>query len=127
MTSVTDLAQIALSFFERPAMISRKAPGSYVAGRWAEGLPVSFETTAVVQSPTTADLLRQPEGERVEGGVIIWCRTELHAADEDAGAQADEVITPEGQAFKVIRVAGRVEGGFWRAYCKLVRDHGRRV
>lgn len=127
MTGILDLAQIALAFFERPATVHNHLPGAYVDGRWVEGAPGIVLTRAVIQAPTTADLLRQPEGERIEGGVIIWCRSELRAADEDAGMQADEVITPEGQAFKVIRVAGRVEGGFWRAYCKLVREHGRRV
>lgn len=127
MTGVLDLAQVALAFLEKPATILRHMPGAYVSGRWVDGAPVTIATTAVVQAPTTADLLRQPEGERIEGGVIIWCRAELRAASEDAKEQADEIETPEGQVFKVIRVVGRFEAGFWRAYCKLARDHGRSV
>lgn len=127
MTGLLDLAQVALAFFERPATIHSYSPGAYVDGRWVESAPVSIDTKAVIQAPTTADLLRQPEGERIDGGVIVWCRSQLRAADEDAGTQADEVITPEGQVFKVIRVVGRSEAGLWRAYCKLVREHGRRV
>lgn len=120
------LASLAVGMLAQPATLIRKAPGSYVDGFWQDS---STETSirAVVQAVSERDMRLLPEGERTEAYVTIWSTTELRVADEDNETTADVIRTETGDEYRVIRLANRIEGGFWRAIGRAVHDRGRSV
>lgn len=127
MTLFGGLAGIAVDAMARPATLKRRAPGAIVDHEWVPGAETSTPIRAVIQDPKEADIRQLPEGERVESFQTIWTRTELRTADEDAGTEADRVVSENGQTFKITRVSARDEGGFYRAIARLEHDRGRSV
>ncbi|MEP9376203.1 hypothetical protein ABLE91_05780 [Aquabacter sp. CN5-332] len=120
-------AVLAIDRRAKPATLQRYDDGVYVGGRWVAGDATTSTIQAVIQPPGAADLRMMPEGEWVEGDVVIWTRTPLRTADEDAGTTADEITTALGATYKVIKVATRSEAGFTRAIARLTNDRGRTV
>jgi predicted nucleic acid-binding protein len=121
------LAGIAVDAMARPAILKRRTPGATIDFEWVPGVETSTPIRAVIQDPKEADIRQLPEGERVESYQTIWTRTELRTADEDAGTEADRVVSENGQTFKITRVSARDEAGFYRAIARLEHDGGRRV
>ena len=66
--------------------------GRYVNGHWVDGKHKSVEISVSVQPMKPNEMLLLPEGRRNIGGIKIYSETELKAADEKAGINAD-VIT----------------------------------
>lgn len=121
-------ATIAVDMFARPAMRRRHGAGSYAAnGVYTPGAVTSASIMAVIQAPSEHDLLTLPEGERTEGMVAVWTRADLQVANEGAGTVADELVTPAGEVYRVVKVMTRSEAGFTKALARLSHDRGRTV
>jgi len=81
---------------------------------------------AVIQAPSERDMRLLPEGERIEAYVTIWTREALRISDESTGKRADEIVGHDGQRYRVVRIASRIEGGFTRAIARLAVDDAER-
>lgn len=122
-----ELASLAVAFLERDATLWRRAGGTWVLGVYTPGAETGTAIKAVVQAPSQADLRAAPEGERTDGWVTIWSRTELRTTSEPDQLGADEIETIGGARYRVIRVSNRAEGGFWRCIGRAIDDRGRTV
>jgi hypothetical protein len=121
------LASLAVAFFERDATLYRRAAGTWALGVYAAGAETTTAIKAVVQAPSQNDLRTAPEGERTDGWVTIWSRTELRTTSEPDELGADEIETIGGNRYRVIRVGNRAEGGFWRCIGRKIDDRSRTV
>lgn len=128
MTTFGGYSGLAVDAWARPATRVRAAGGAYVDGEWVAAGPTSTAIRAAIQAPSEADLRQLPEGERTEAHVTIWSRSDLRTANEDTGTEADIITGEDGQSYKVVRLASRTEGAFYRAIARLISDgRGRRV
>lgn len=121
-----NLAALPIAFMARPATLIRHPAGDWADnGQFVPGQPQRTAIRAVIQAASEEDLRILPEGERTDGYVTIWSLNALRTANEDAGTVADEIEGPEGEAFRIIRVGYRSEGGFWRCIGRKIDDRGR--
>lgn len=121
---------LAIDVLARPATLRRFNP----ANAWVDGI---FDETAgasdvpimaVIQAASQEDLRLVPEGERAEGYVTVWSRTEMNTSDETSRGRADLVIGEDGNTYKVVRKSARTEGGYFRVIGRLERhDSARRL
>lgn len=121
------LAALAIDLLAGTVTRHRFAAGSYVNGLFVAGAETSSPIAATVQAPKREDLEQAPEGERIEGTVVIHTRSDLRTANEDAGTPADEVTVAAGERYKIVSVAARREAGFVRALARRTDDRGRGV
>lgn len=126
--SLFALAGIAVDIAATPHTLRTYPAGAWVDGEWIVGAATETPIRAVMQAPSARDLESLPEGERTEGVVTVWSRTPLNTSDEDDQQGADEVINCRGEAYRIVRVQERAEGGFYRAIARLItHDRGRSV
>lgn len=118
-------AFIAIAMLQKPATLETAA-GQYVDGIWQDN-PASLPIKAVIQAATQKDLIQYAEGDRLDGYVRVWTSAELRTVDEDLGADAQHIITPEGETYRIVKAGRRNEAGFTRAIGRLCRDRGRSV
>jgi hypothetical protein len=113
------MASIAVAFMERPATLHRYGPTLWLDGRALEATPTATAIAAVIRPPSEAMIRNLAEGERSEGTVAIWSRTELRASSEETQVRADEV-EQAGVRYRIMSIETRAEGGFWRAMGRRV-------
>ncbi|TQI72911.1 hypothetical protein FHT98_0631 [Bosea sp. AK1] len=118
-----ELAGLAVDMMARPCTLRVYPPPTVVKGKATRGEPVETPIRAVIQAPSERDMRDVPEGQRTEAWVTVWSRTPLNTSDEDDQQGADEVINARGEAYRIVRVQDRAEGGFYRAIARLVREH----
>lgn len=116
---------LPLRLLQKPATLESPG-GQFVDGIWQE-YPGSVPIKAVIQSASQKDLIQYADGDRRDGYVTIWTETELHTVDEDNALNAQKVITPEGDTYRIVKAGRRNEAGFTRAIGRLDRDRGRSV
>jgi|GEM_PF-2949074 len=117
----------AIRMLQRSVTLKRPAAGDYVDGVWQGGGTDETTIMAAICPVTNADLMRLPEGLRIDATHIIWSETELRAADEATKTTSDVIVNPLGQEFSIIKVAYRDEAGFYRAVGTLKYDRGRSI
>lgn len=121
-----NIGALPIAMMARPAILRRHPAGEWADnGQFVPGDAAPTTIQAVIQAASEKDLRVLPEGERTDGYVTIWTTSELRTADEDAGTVADEIVGPEGEAFRIVRVGYRPEGGFWRCIGRKIDDRGR--
>lgn len=121
-----NLAALPIALMARPATLRRHPAGAWADnGQFVPGAVTATIIQAVIQAASEEDLRILPEGERTDGYVTIWSLSELRTADEDVGTVADEIVGPEGEAFRIVKVGYRSEGGFWRCIGRKIDDRGR--
>lgn len=116
---------IGIGLFQKPATLLSPL-GRYEKGRWTE-TPITVPIMAVIQAATQQDLLQYGTGDKLDGYVRIYTFTELRTVDEDVGADAQIVITPEGKRYRIVKAGRRTEADFTRAIGRLEHDRGRSV
>lgn len=114
----------AITLLARPATLLRST-GSFVNGIWVQPPPTATAITAVVQAASEQDMRVAPEGERTDGYVTIWTTVALRTSNEDTGEPEDAIQVGSGPVYRIMKVAERPEGGFWRAIGRLEHDRGR--
>lgn len=100
--------------------------GSYRGGEWVD-LPARDTIRAVVQAATQQDIAEFGLREKVDGDVRIWTLAELRTIDDEQSADAQRIVTPEGIAYRIVKVGRRSEAGFTRAIGRLFHDRGRSI
>ena len=121
-----NIGALPIVVMSRLATLRRHPAGEWGDnGQFVPGEPMDLPIKAVIQAASEQDLRVLPEGERTDGYVTIWSLSELRTADENAGTVADEVTGPEGEAFRIVKVGYRPEGGFWRCIGRKIDDRGR--
>lgn len=119
-------AFVAIAMLQRPAIL-RTPGGQRVEGKW-EDAPAMTKIKAVIQSAAQQDLVQYNTEDKLDGFVRIWTAAELRTVDEDLQADAQQIITPEGVAYRIVKAGRRNEAGFTRAIGRLVKnDRGRSV
>lgn len=126
--SLFALAGLAVDLAATPHTLRTYPAGSYVEGEWTQGTATETPIWATMQAPSARDLESLPEGQRTEGLVTVWSRSQLPTADESARKRPAEVINAAGEAYRIVRVLHRSEANFYRAIARLIRhDRGRSV
>ncbi len=119
------IGAIGIGLFQKPAMLI-VSPGGYVDGRWQEA-DASIPIQAVIQAATQKDLLQYGTGDQLDGYVRIYTHHPLRTVDEDLGADAQRIVTPEGVTYRIVKAGRRTEADFTRAIGRLENDRGRSV
>lgn len=87
-----------------PVQIRRRAPGTYVGGRWVPGVIGAPESIlATVQPAQLADydmLQRLPEGGRIEAIVRVYTTAQIALMSEEAGVSGDLLDWPDGMRIR---------------------------
>ena len=83
-----------------------RGSGSYVNGRWVEGVPTALSFSGVVQNANPKDLEVLPEGDRNSEAIKIHTIYELETQD---------LITYKGLTWLVYNVAKRYIGNYNKA------------
>ena len=105
---------IAIDTFAAPVVRTRAGAGQFVGGIWQPGTPSAQTIAACVHAVSPEMTQNLPEGIRTESEIVVYSRSELRAADEEAKTVAD-VIEWQGQDYKVLQVWNRVEGSHYKA------------
>lgn len=116
---------IGIGLFQKPATLLTPV-GRYVDGKWSE-TPITLPIMAVIQAATQQDLLQYAQGDKLDGYVRIYTFSELRTVDDDIGADAQIVLTPEGKRYRIVKAGRRSEADFTRAIGRLEHDRGRSV
>jgi hypothetical protein len=131
--SLLEASALAIDFLAEPATLRRFTAGAWQPnGVYLEGTPATSTIQIVIQPPGTndlqmVDLMQEPEGERNEGIVLIWTRTDLQTANSVTGLPGDE-IEARGRRYNVITIMERAEAGFTKALARvLTTDRDRTV
>ena len=88
--------------------VYRRAPGSYVAGRWHAGEPIRDTILATVQPAQLADYNRMEallEGRRVEALVRVYTDAKMQVAGAGPEASGDLLQWGDGQAYVFVAVS----------------------
>jgi hypothetical protein len=89
------------SVFRQDITILRTAVGAYTSGIWADGQMTSSVVKASIQPITPEEMQLVPENRRLEAKYTLYTSTEMHAANQDAGRNADIVMIRDRQ-FEVL-------------------------
>lgn len=119
------IGAIGIGLLQKPAQLI-VSPGTYVDGRWKEA-DASLTIMAVIQSATQTDLLQLSNADRLDGYVRIYTFHPLKTVDEDLGADAQRIVSPEGVTYRIVKAGRRTEADFTRAIGRLENDRGRSV
>jgi hypothetical protein len=83
---------------------------------------VILDVNGVVQPMNTRDLERFSQGDRLNGGITVWCRLPLQTAGETH--VADEILW-EGSRYQVVLCNVWAYGqGYWQVQALLVLQSG---
>jgi len=85
-----------------PVTLFRKTQGSYVKGRWVEGVEEEIVIQANVQRLKMSELMKLPESDRQKKWLVIYSVSEIREAKQGVnGWEADEFIW-KGERFRVM-------------------------
>ncbi|MFT9498025.1 hypothetical protein [Anaerosolibacter sp.] len=111
--------------FRKPYEVKRKADGSYVKGKWVDGIESSVTIQASVQPINSDEIQYLPEGRRSGKSFKIFTSTELYAAEqfkgESPGRQPDVIIIFE-KRYEIVRVMPHQSGVINHYKCYAVEE-----
>lgn len=117
------LAAMAIDFFETDIDITRQATGSYVNGRYVEGVSADATikgTCHAIKDETRPNL---PEGVRHTAMRMLHTRETILL---DPKADPTKIlVTYDGIQYQVLMLRNRDEGGFYKAYLGLYDETAR--
>lgn len=105
---------IAIDTFAAPVVRTRSTAGQHIGGVWQPGSASAQTISACVHAVSPEMTMNLPEGIRTEAEIVVYSRSEIRAADEEAKTVAD-VIEWRGEDYKVLQVWNRVEGSHYKA------------
>ena len=108
MIDLLDLAIMA----EAVPVTHEVQTGSYVAGKWVKGTPVTTAIMATVQPASGRQLMDMPEGIRTEAKYVAWTGTAL---------VVDDIVIYAGSRYRVIYTWPRPADSFTRAALGLTK------
>lgn len=103
-------------FCQPGAITITRLEGRNVDG-YFQTTPSSFETIGIIRPASTEDIKMLPEGDRVEGMIIIYTSVQLFGtrkAQPNAGGLSDEV-TWQGENYKVVQAANYSQFGYYKS------------
>jgi hypothetical protein len=92
-----------ISSFRKALTVTRYAAGSYVDGRWVEGVGSTFTIKASVQPLSDREMQLLPEARRNTETYNLFTDTQLRTAEQTQGKNADRVSI-YGEMFEVLSV-----------------------
>ena len=85
-----------------PIQIERTSPGSWVKGRWVEGLTTVINIEANVQPMRGHELVVLPEADRTKDSIKVYSVEHIDTVEDVKQEQADVVIW-NGKRYKAIK------------------------
>ena len=86
---------------------------SWQGGRTSAATEEMISATGIIQPPSPEALQFFPEGERRNGMIVIYTTTMMYLSD---GQQISDVVTWQGENYRIIRVDRWDDYGFCTAY-----------
>lgn len=90
--------------FMIPLNIYRKSPGSFVQGRWVEGIETLIPITASIQPTTGEEMLSLPEGRRNRKTYSLFTSTPIEVINGLNNSSNPDQIDIFGERYEVVRV-----------------------
>ncbi len=109
---INDVSEALLEWLE-PIEIIRPGIGSYIDGKWADGIPTPVSIKAVVQNAQPNDLILLPEGTRSTEAVKLHTTTKINTVSEVGETNAD-TFTYDGDTYKIYDVFKRKIGNYYK-------------
>lgn len=94
-----------------PFTILRYA-GNFAAGGYQEQ-PATLARFGVISNPQGSDLAQVPEGDRVNGAIMINGWDEIKETNSEG---TSDVVVWQGQQYKVVKVWNYSNRNYWYAY-----------
>ena len=104
----------ALLRWLEPLEIKRVGAGSYVDGKWVDGVLGSVQIKAVIQNANPDDLILLPEGTRTTEAVKIHTTTKVNTVSETGETDADQFLY-NGHRYRIYDVFDRQIGNYYKA------------
>lgn len=116
-----DAADLIASFMTGTYTVTRRARGTFLAGRPVPGVATTFAIVASVQSAAGRDLMRLPELRRSVDTCVIYTVTELEVGAQD-GTNESDVVSIDGISWEVQHVEAwpQTQDLYWRAIAQAV-------
>ena len=104
----------ALKRWQEPLDIIRKGVGSYIDGKWVNGVDSIVPTKSVIQNANPDDLVLLPEGTRTTEAVKIHTTTKVNTVSEVGETDADQFLY-NGFRYRIYDVFDRQIGNYYKA------------
>lgn len=104
----------------QPFIVFRQS-GSWVAGRWVEGIPTQISMYGPVWVASERDLKQVPEGDRVEGAMMFCSTAPLYITRDGTGAGTSDQIQWDGEMYRVVKIFPWQKHGFYQAYAHRIK------
>jgi len=101
--------------FEQGYTVTRSS-GDFGAGGWKENTPVSIPMNGVITVARFKDLNQVPEADRVTGAMLFYSTQEIYVTHNDASKGTSDVITWNGDDYRIAYIWPYVDYGYWKAY-----------
>lgn len=93
-----------------PVPFYRTTQGSYVNGKWVEGVETTFTLDVNIQPLKDSEILILPEAERTREWYKGYCAEEVRSAKEGTGGYAADEFTWQGERYRVMKVRNYAMG-----------------
>jgi hypothetical protein len=100
--------------------VERKSAGSYVDGIYQPSLTTLINFKGSVQPATAEDFVNRPEGERVEGDLVVFTTQQLIGSKNLV--KADIVQGFQGADWKITLVENWSQHGYYKAHMTRLGD-----
>lgn len=97
--------------FAQSFTVYRKS-GNFVAGRWV-GSETPIQMTGTITVPTSTDLQQIPEGDRQQGAICVYTRSQLVLTNQSG--TSDEIVW-RGNRYRVSQLFPYADYGYYKCY-----------
>ncbi len=111
MINVSDL--VGDPDFAQPLAITRSR-GVFALGGW-QSATTSLTARGVANTASGNDLAQVPEGDRVTGTMAFYTRVPLYATRAGAAPGLSDMITFQGDLYRLAKVWDRSPNGYYKA------------
>ena len=88
--------------------------GSWIEGRWVSSTS-TLSMSGVISVASAKELNQVPEGDRVEGAIVIHTTDQIYATRAASPAGISDKIEWNGELYKIIQMYPYSDYGFYKA------------
>lgn len=99
--------------FAQPFTVTR-SQGVFARGGW-QSSTTSLTLRGVANTASGNDLQQLPEGDRVTGSMAFYTTAPIYATRAGASAGLSDLITYNGDVYRLAKVWNRNQNGFYKA------------
>jgi hypothetical protein len=93
----------SFSLIQTTSITLKRSQGSYVNGKWIDGIATSTTIEANVQPTPAKELALLPEADRTKEWITVYSVSEMRTAKEGSGGWTADLIVWKGNNYKVMK------------------------